>query len=393
MAARRRMGALSAPIALLLILAVASDASAATWSPTRRITGSGHASVSPGGLAVGPWSTAHLVFEQLVLGSWVTYYRRSTDTGTTWSAPIQLSTPGVGAAGVASISASGSMVDGVWLEGDAIVAGTDSSVVYRHSSDGGLTWGDPIHLSPGLESAGVPRVARYFNIVAVTWTDAYSGRVYIRRSGDNGATWAARVLLATTSMKPFGGSIYEAYPMPAYGTSRLYVVYMTATRTVKVRRSTNLGGSWQPAQTLSTTAQSSPPSIATNGSTALIGYGVRSSTDAWTVYRRTINRGYTWGSAKSLSPKTSYPSFAPVLDFAAGRFRAAFERCRSNSCSTSAVYYRQSTTGLTWSTSSKVSSSARAYSYPADVAKGPRILVLFGDSGSGAGDVFVRQGS
>jgi hypothetical protein len=109
--------------------------------------------------------------------------------------------------------------------------------------------------------------------------------------------------------------------------------------------------------------------------------------------RRSTNKGGSFSSAIALSPSTSYPSFQPVLVFRAGAFRAAFERCTSNTCAASATLYRGSTTGATWGTAITASVRKRTYDSPADVDVTTKVLVLYDDANSsGASDVYIRRG-
>ncbi len=115
-------------------------------------------------------------------------------------------------------------------------------------------------------------------------------------------------------------------------------------------------------------------------------------TDTWTVVRRSTDRGAHWGSVVALSPAASHPSFAPVLTYRAGAFRAVFEKCSSTGCSRGNVIYRSSTTGSTWSAPSLASFRHRKYAHPAGVDVATKVLILYTDADI-AGDVYVRQGS
>ena len=81
-----------------------------------------------------------------------------------------------------------------------------------------------------------------------------------------------------------------------------------------------------------------------------------------------------------------------MIQYRSGAFRAVFERCNST-CSTSAVYYRSSTTGSTWSTAITASVHHRYYAAPADVDVSTSVLVLYVDYDSNGNDVKVRRGS
>lgn len=379
-------------LACMLVPAIATDALAGSWTSTTALSASGGASAYPGALAASSSTVAHATYEQLILGNWVVNYRRTTDSGGTWSPPVVLSRPGVDEAGAPVVAADGQDVDAAWIEGDDIIGGTDSTLTYRHSTDAGVTWEPAVQLSPLFESAGFPRIARQGSRVAVVWTNELNGRMYTRLSTNGGASFSPRVSLATTTNKPFGGSIYEAFPAVAFGRGALVVGYYSSKNKLKIRRSTNGGATWKAAQSIATNARSSwAPAIAANGSTVLVGYAVETRTSVHSVIRRSTNKGGSFGKVVSLSPASAEPSFLPVITYRGG-FRAVFERCTKNSCKSSAVYYRSSSNGKHWSSATKASAVKRKWGSPAGVDVAGRILVLYTDSSKSAADVYIRRG-
>jgi hypothetical protein len=387
----RRRGA-AAVLGLVMAGLLSSNTLAFTWLSDTAVTHSGNGYAYPGGLAVTSTTVAHTIYVDTILGNNIVEYRRTTNGGTSWTNPIPLSSPFVNDAGVPTIDAYGNSVDAVWVEGDSIISGSDAAVVFRHSADAGATWGAPVHLSPLFESPGFPRVAQSGSTVVVVWTEEISGRVYVRVSTNNGSTFNNRIQLGTTTDKPYTG-LNEGYPVIGFGSGLIVVGYYTATHTLQIRRSTNGGASWATAQTIATNAAGDwPASVAATGSTVLVGYAIKTSTDEWTVFRRSINKGGTFASAVALSPSTSYPSFQPVLTFRSGAFRAAFERCTSNTCAASATLYRGSTTGATWGTAITASVRKRTYESPADIDVTTKVLVLYDDSNSSTSDAYIRRG-
>ena len=393
---RGRRTSIAVLFALLLAAIQSADALALTWTGDTQITTNARGYAYPGSLAVSSTTTAHMVYEHLVQGSYAVYYRKSTNSGSTWGTPVILSRPGSGTAGLAVIDANGAAVDAAWVEGDAILASSDSVIRYRRSTDSGATWQAPFNVSPNNESAGMPRIGHKPSsaTLGVIWTNTANGKIYVRISTDNGATWKTRINLATITNKPYGGTLLEGFPVLAFGTGVIYAGYYSAAKTLKLRRSTDNGVTWKTAQSIATNAASWwSPSIAANSSTAVFGYGAESSTDNWTVYRRTIDKGATWGAVASLAPSSGSPAFQPVLQYRSGAFRAIYEKCNST-CSSSAVYYRTSTTGSTWSTAITASvHSGGSFAAPADVDVATSVLVLYVDYSNGWNNVKIRRGS
>jgi hypothetical protein len=393
-----RRGTFATLLALLLTISLATDAFGLTWRSNSRFTTGDTGWAYNGGLAVSSPSIAHGIYERWTLGSWHVMYQRTTNGGSSWASAVRLSRLEAEESGIPAIDAYGSGVNAAWVESDDLVAGLDAIVVTRRSGDSGATWTDQVQLSPTGESAGPVQVARYGSRVAVVWTDQLTGRVYLRRSSNGGASWASRQLVATTSNRPYGGtrsSLREGFPSVAVASGVLYVSYFSATRTLKVRRSVDSGATFKAAKTLATNAGSwSPSSVAARGSTLVVGYAAVTSTDTWTVLRRSTDKGASWGSAISLNAKSSYRSWNPVVSVRGTRWMAVYEKCTSSGCGASYVYYRASTNGgRTWSAPIKASVRTRAWGTPADVDVATRTLVLYVDYNDSGNDVYLRAGS
>ena len=383
------------PATLGLVLLLGAQATGLSWTGDRQLTSSGGAYASGGGLAVSSKTVAHAIYEQRNGSGLAVTYRRSTTSGTNWADPVLLSRRGVGEAGAPSIDAVGAAVDAVWVEGDRIIRGLDSVVIYRRSADGGKTWKAPIQLSSSLGAAGPPRVLHGpSGRILVTWTDEVSGTIFVRTSTNRGASFGSAVTLGKTTSHPLADhDLVEGYPTLAAGKGVLYAAFFTSAKTLRLRTSTDGGGHWSTAVKIATNGSGQAPSIAATGSTVIVGYAATSGRDRWAVIRRSTNKGGHWSAAISLGARTSTPTSAPVLTRRAGAFHAAFERCTSDACTKSTVYYRRSAAGATWSKRVAVSVRKRSFDYPADVDVATRVLVLYDDVSDSAGDVYVRQGS
>jgi hypothetical protein len=383
-----------APVSLALAILLSAQAVGLSWTGDRALTASGGAYAYGGGLAVSSAKVAHATYEQKVLGSFAVYYRRSGSSGTTWGTPILLSRRGIGAAGAPSIDAAGKAVGAVWVEGDRIMSGLDSVVMYRRSTDGGRTWKAPLQLSSALGSAGLPRVlVGPSGRVVVTWTDQVSSKILMRISGNGGASFGKAITLGRTTSHPLRDrSLFEAYPTVAGGGGVIYAAFFTGPRTLSLRKSSDGGKHWSKAVRLAADAAGEGVSVAARGSTVVVGYARVKGADSWAVVRRSTNKGGRWSSPISLGAKSAAPSFAPVITYRAGAFRAAFEKCTSGACSRSAVIYRKSAGGATWSKGVVSSVRKRTFDYPVDIDVATKVLVLYDDVSASAGDVYVRQG-
>jgi Neuraminidase (sialidase) len=123
----------------VLILCLAASAFAG-WDPAVRLTASDsatHNSMTPArSVAAGPPGCVHVIFYDNRTGDQQIYYKRSADSGSTWSADTLLSN-GAGLKGEPAVAASGGCVHAVWEDRDS---GYNAGIRYRRSTDAGLTW-------------------------------------------------------------------------------------------------------------------------------------------------------------------------------------------------------------------------------------------------------------
>jgi hypothetical protein len=150
---------------------------------------------------------------------------RSTDGGLTWGNPI--------------VTASGDL-DKNWIVCDNISASQFYGNCYtqydvlpfndvrmRRSTDGGLTWGPSTGTSDGATGAGGQPLARNNGTVMVPYFDTGSGAIRSFRSVDGGASWRATVLVSSISHHSPAGGLRED-PLPSAeidGPGTAYVVW------------------------------------------------------------------------------------------------------------------------------------------------------------------------
>ena len=379
-------------LALLSIVAFVGPALALSWGPYRLITTSGAGTALRGstvayadGVAV-----AYVDFD----GGYGVYVRRSTDGGTTWTAPIQLSASGTQRTRPA-LAASGNRLDAVFTESND--GGATSRVIYRTSANGGGTWSPPVALSPAGTASGSATVAHSGSRVVVVWTNATTGKVGVRVSDDGGTTFRPRSDLATSANEPnpgLAGDPTEAWATVAISDGRINVAYQTSNTTLMLRRSGNGGDSWTAAVTLATNSVGLvPPSLASAGVKLLIGYTIQTNSGfVYAAYRGSADRGRSWRIAAKFMGASARPTATPVITFRASRWRVAFARF-SGEAETD-IYYRTSIDGTSWGTATKAVSGPLPTQVPVGVTydEGKVIIVYRTSDSTGVVDVTVRQG-
>jgi len=134
-------------------------------------------------------SVVHVVWQDARVGDSKLYYKRSTDSGNTWSADNRLTIPY--AAVAPSLISPGSMVHLVWHD---LRDGNLGEIYYKRSSDNGTTWSSDVRLTFNPDSSHSPSAAVAGPIVHVVWYDRRDGNreIYYKRNLTGSGTYEWR---------------------------------------------------------------------------------------------------------------------------------------------------------------------------------------------------------
>lgn len=160
-----------------------------------------------------------------------TFFARSTDGGTTWSAPVDLfytSMYSYSIGAVVSVLPGGTLIVGATVQGDAWRGGWCGSAAVQRSLDGGRTWlNKPILVAPygctyygptdpdtgeGVRIGRFPNLAVDGSTVHAVWEDDLPiepgvGSIHYSRSLDGGLTWSTPVAISPSGANAFVPSI------------------------------------------------------------------------------------------------------------------------------------------------------------------------------------------
>jgi hypothetical protein len=231
----------------------------ASWGPDLRITNdpaySEAASVAVSG------STVYIVWEDNQDGNYAIYGKRSTNEGASWEGNTRLSTS-TGDSDSPSVSISGLNVDVAWHDN----RDGNSEIYYKHSADGGVTWGADLRLTNNSFESFSPSVSATGTTVNVVWEDNRDGNyaIYYKRSSDTGISWGTETLLTST------GKSIDSHDASVAATGKIVYVVWFDMRNVNweiyYKRSTDGGISWEADTRLTNNSASSLyPSIALSG--------------------------------------------------------------------------------------------------------------------------------
>lgn len=186
-------------------------------------------------------SNIHVAYETMGFGPREhIFYIRSTDNGTTWSTPVQVSSAVVSNKYKASIAVDNSDVHIAWND-DRF--GTNLEVYYVHSLDNGITWSPEMRLTEADGYSVEPCLAVQGSKVYVAWGDQREPgnmEVYYKYSTDRGITWSQDIRLTNSSQTDGCPSIAVSGP----NIHIAFVSWRTGYQEIFYKNSTDNGATW-----------------------------------------------------------------------------------------------------------------------------------------------------
>ena len=163
-----------------------------SWEPAVQIS---NAAGRPEGPSISTFgAVVHIAWNDSRTDTMQTFYRRSTDFGATWGPEIQRTHSPVLAI-FPSVSVSGADVDLVWDDGRF----GNYEIYHLRSSDFGANWGTEERLSFDALSSLYPNLVRSGSHLHVAWT---GGGLFYKHSSDGGTTWENPVPLVNAASQP-----------------------------------------------------------------------------------------------------------------------------------------------------------------------------------------------
>ena len=125
-------------------------------------------------------SNIHVVWNEQRDGNEEIYYKRSTDNGTSWGADTRLTNTPLSSE-YPSVAASGTNVHVTWMDS---VGANNYEVYYKRSTDSGTSWEADVQLTNEPSLSIYPSVAVSGSKVHVVWSDERDGNyeIYYKRN-------------------------------------------------------------------------------------------------------------------------------------------------------------------------------------------------------------------
>ena len=265
-----------------------------------------------------------------------------------------------------------------------------SAIYHRRSSDQGTTWGSDTRLSDSPAYSDFPTLAVSGSNLHLAFRDRRTGRYlsYHKRSTDGGRTWEQDHFISDSTLFNWWPSI------AAVGQDVYLALNMdTVNSEVFFRRSTDNGETWDPIQRISNAAlRSEDPCIAARDSFVHIvwnefRHGGNGHSEVY--YRRSSDRGVTWGSETRLTHDTAM-SYSPTVYPTGSNVDVAWEDNRSGAFE---IYHKRSTDyGHTWGADKRLTYDSIPSAYPSIVVDGTNVHLVWFRLSGGGGIFYLHSG-
>ena len=284
------------------------------------------------------------------------YFAKSTDSGATFSSSINLSST-TGMSSNAQIAVSGSNVYVVWM--DSTIG--NGETYFKRSSDSGATFSSTINLSNNSGSTGggnsFPQVAVTGSYVYVLWGDDTgnygSNEVRLLRSTDGGVKFGSVINLSNTAtsasdspqMVVSGSSLYVAWkellPIPnSPGSYSYHIMY---------KRSTDNGSTFGSVLDLSGNGNYDKQQIAVSGTNVYVIMHGGTSGVTEILLARSTDGGTRFGTLINLSKTASSLSRFPTIAVSGSNVNIAWVETLTSPTTNNEIYFVRSTDGgSTW---------------------------------------------
>lgn len=307
-------------------------------------------------ITAGAGGLVHTVWWDKRDGNNEIYYKRSTNNGITWGSDTRLTNdPGYSIS--PSIAEFGTNIHVVWLD---YRDNADGEIYYKRSTNSGVTWTSDIRLTTDTYRSEEPSLCvtgSYLHLVYRDSRDGFpNGEIYYVRSTDNGITWEPEVRLS------FESSHNSQYPSVAVSGTTVHVIWddwRDGLPEIYYARSTDNGTSWDPETRLTNTSSNCYlPCVAVTGSMVHVVWGDSRWFQDEIYYKRSTNAGATWSTDIRLT-NDPFGSFRPSVAVSDSFIHVVFYDTRDGPPGACEVYYLVSTNrGVTWSQDTRLTNAS-----------------------------------
>jgi hypothetical protein len=375
---------------LIALILITAQLSRAQWEPDVRLTydtnysatcwSTQHAIAACG-------DTLHIVWWDNRNGNDEVYYKRSIDGGLSWEPDMRLTTQ-TDNVYCPSIVASGSVVQVVWQVFFEAGPPWYIELFYIRSEDGGNTWGEVTQLTYNFGETYMPCLAVSDSVTHLVYDDYHLnwGEIMYKRSTDMGLTWEPDVRLTVDPA-------WSVTPSVCAVDSMVHVAWRDERDNDKLeiyyKRSMDWGITWGEDRRLSfDSLVSTRPSIAASGSNVYLVWEDYRDQNAEIYFMKSTDNGLTWGENFRLTSDPSESLF-PNLAVSENHLFVSWEDSRDGNHE---IYYKTSMDGGdTWGADTRLTEDAAGSSRPFIVASGPQLNVIWYDFRDGNYEIYYKR--
>jgi uncharacterized repeat protein (TIGR01451 family) len=277
-----------------------------TWS-TANISNNAGSSGEPSITTDG--TNLYVTWQDNTFGNVEILFSKSTDGGTTWSSPANISNNG-GFSFEPSITADGTNLYVTWYDDSS----GNSEILFSKSTDGGTTWSSPVNISNNARFSERPSITADGTNLYVTWHDGSFGfpEILFSKSTDGGATWSSPVNISNN------GGFSEFPSITTVGTN-LYVTWGDSSFgnvEILFSKSTDGGTTWSSPVNISNNGGfSNAPSITTVGTNLYVTWHDFIPGNTEILFSKSTDGGATWSIPANISNNgglSEFPSITAV---------------------------------------------------------------------------------
>jgi hypothetical protein len=372
---------------ILFLLIFSAQLGAQTWQATKRLTwNSGYSGVPA--MASDSNDNIHVVYLDLSPGNWELYYKRSTNGGATWSTE-RLTWNSGNSTDPDITSDANNNIHVVWMD----YTPGNYEIYYKKSTDSGNSWSANKRLTWKSGTSEAPAIyTDSNNNIFVIWDDEYVGNyeIYLKKSTDGGTSWTTKRLTWSS-----GDSWEPCITMDS--SDNIHVIWRDFYLLTPLdddlyyKKSTDGGTSWTATKRLTwNPGYSGWPDIAADSSDNIhVVWNDQIPGTQEIYYKKSTNGGATW-TTKRLTWNSGLSNKPAIATDANDNIHIVW---RDDSPSNDEIYYKRSTNGgttwadkrLTWNSGSSVSTVLALDS--ANV-----IHVIWSDDTPGNNELYYKKG-
>jgi hypothetical protein len=362
----------------------------AQWQPDVRLTNNPAISSTSGNNA---WCIAasgnfvHVVWSDNRDGNYEIYYKRSTDGGVSWGTDTRL-TNAPAESFSSSVSVSDSVVHVVWQDNRD---GAPGEIYYKNSTDGGVSWGTDARLTNEIEGSWYPSVTVSGAVVHIVWQNVLFGHweIYYKHSTDGGLSWGADAHLSNDTLVSW-------YPSVSVSDSVVHVVWEdtrdgNGEGEIYYKRSTDKGVNWGAETRLTNdTSYSNAPSVSVSGSVVHVVWHDDRDGNTEIYYKRSTDGGISWEIDTRLTNKNAFSKF-PSVSVSGSVIHVVWfdERDEVNNWE---IYYKRSTDGgISWGADTRLTNNSADSQFPSVSVSDSVVHVVWFDDRDGNHEIYYKR--